>query len=63
MSGIDANAWSTSAPKMNKASIFLHVASGILDFTGGGEILILVKVIPKKVVIFDNHYYLPCGIT
>ena len=27
---IDANVWSTSAPKMERASIFLHVASGIL---------------------------------
>ena len=26
----DANVWSTSAPIMGKASIFLHVASGIL---------------------------------
>ena len=32
-------------------------------FTRGGGILILVKTIPKKVVIFDNHYYLLCGIT
>ena len=30
MGEIDANVWSISAPKMKRASIFLHVASGIL---------------------------------
>ena len=30
LGGIDANAWSISAPKMEGASISMHVASGIL---------------------------------
>ena len=30
VSGIDADVWLPSAPKMEGASIFLHVASGIL---------------------------------
>ena len=28
---IDANVWFISAPKMERTSIFLHVASGILE--------------------------------